>query len=128
MATVNPIRANSRCHRRVFLVLPNLDLSHPTIQALSPLQFYSAFDISVRTTQSAPDTWGRLANSLEDLTRRENRIAHDVSGAWPTLVTPEPAVPVVCSGADCWFLKAPWRLRARTVRGVSMVWTTTAMA
>ena len=81
------------CHRRVFLVLPNLDLSHPTIQALSPLQFYSAFDISVRTTQSAPSTWGRLANSLEDLTRRENRIAHDVSGAWPTLVTPNRPFP-----------------------------------
>ncbi|MHB8864037.1 MAG: PulJ/GspJ family protein [Pirellulaceae bacterium] len=70
------------CHRRVFLVLPNVDLSHPTIQALSPLQFFSAFDLSVRTTGTSP-TWGRVANSLEDLTRRENRIAHDMSGAWP---------------------------------------------
>jgi prepilin-type N-terminal cleavage/methylation domain-containing protein len=82
-------------HRRVFLVLPNLDLSDPTIQALSPLQFYSAFDLSVRTLYdpSVPNIWGRAANSLEDLTRRENRIAHDVSGAYPSLVTPNRPFP-----------------------------------
>ena len=80
-------------HRRVFLVLPNLDLSHPTIQALSPLQFFSGFDLSVRTTQGGPNIWGRLANTLEDLTRRENRIAHDVSGANPLLVTPNRPFP-----------------------------------
>jgi hypothetical protein len=82
-------------HRRVFLVLPNLDLSHPTIQALSPLQFYSAFDLSVRTVQ--PDLsvsqWVRTPNSLKDLTQRENRIAHDVSGGHPDPVTPSAPFP-----------------------------------
>lgn len=80
-------------HRRVFLVLPNLDLSHPSIQALSPLQFYSAFDLSVRTTQTSPNTWIRTANSLKDLTQRENRIAHDVSGAYPSRLTPSRFLP-----------------------------------
>jgi type II secretory pathway pseudopilin PulG len=83
-------------HRRVLLVLPNLDLTHPTIQAMSPLQFYSTFDLSVRTTQIDPSTWARLPNSLNDLARRENRIAHDVSGAYPTygsLLTPNRPFP-----------------------------------
>ena len=34
-----------------------------------------------------------MANSLEDLTRRENRIAHNVSGAYPLLVTPNRSFP-----------------------------------
>lgn len=90
-----PERGEVTLHRRAFLVLPNLDLSDSIVNAwdvpvstLSPLQFYSAFDISVRTTQAGA-AWGRVANSLEDLTRRENRIAHDVSGAYP----PSPTTP-----------------------------------
>ena len=46
----------------------------------------------MRTIEAGPNTWGRVANSLEDLTRRENRIAHDVSGAYPTAGHSEPAV------------------------------------
>jgi len=88
-----PERGEVTLHRRVFLVLPNIDLSHPTIQALSPLQFYSTFDLSVRTTMPAANTWMRVPNSLEDLTRRENRIAHDVSGSYPILTTPNRTFP-----------------------------------
>lgn len=83
-------------HRRVLLIRPDLDLSDPTIQAMSPLQFYSTFDVSVRTTQIGPATWKRVPNSLNDLARRENRIAHDVSGAYPTyggLATPNQPFP-----------------------------------
>ena len=80
-------------HRRAFLVLPNLDLTDSTIQALSPLQFHSAFDISVRTTMTSANTWARLPNSLEDLALRENRIAHDVSGSYPLLNTPNRQFP-----------------------------------
>ena len=86
-------------HRRVLLVLPNLDLSDPTIQAMSPLQFYSNFDVSVRTTQLSPNSWVRVANSLEDLSKRENRIVHDVSGAYPSLTTPNRTFPSVLSRA-----------------------------
>ncbi len=88
-----PDRGEVTLHRRTFLVLPNLDLSHPTIQALSPVEFYSTFDISVRTTQVSGSSWERVANSLGDLTRRENRIAHDVSGAYPSPTTPNRPFP-----------------------------------
>ena len=111
----------------MFLVLPNLDLSHPTIQALSPLQFYSAFDISVRTTHVCPQHLGPLANSLEDLTRRENRIAHDVSGAWPMLATPNRPFPSLFWRG----LLVPQGSVATpgpTERGVSAAWTTMATA
>ncbi|MBM4093938.1 MAG: prepilin-type N-terminal cleavage/methylation domain-containing protein [Planctomycetes bacterium] len=80
-------------HRRVFLVLPNLDLTDPSIQTLSSLQFYSAFDISVATVETGPGVWTRRANSLEDLTRRENRIAHYGSGAFPVIPPPSRSYP-----------------------------------
>lgn len=71
-------------HRRQFLVLPNINLSDASIQSLSPGQFYNAFDISVRYQQNASSgAWEKYANSLQDLSRRENRIAHNVAGGYP---------------------------------------------
>ncbi|MHB8973494.1 MAG: PulJ/GspJ family protein [Pirellulaceae bacterium] len=71
-------------HRRIFLVLPNLDLSDPVIQNLAPNVLYSAFDISTgRQWNSTTSTWVRFANSLETVALRQNRAAH----------IPVPAVP-----------------------------------
>ncbi len=72
-------------HRRVFLVLPQLDLSDSDIQALTPGQFYSGFDVSIRYQETSPGsgTWVKFANSLETLTLRENRIGHQVAGGFP---------------------------------------------
>jgi type II secretory pathway pseudopilin PulG len=71
-------------HRRQFLVLPNINLGDASIQSLSPGQFYNAFDISVRYQQNANSgAWEKYANSLQDLSRRENRIAHNVAGGYP---------------------------------------------
>ncbi len=70
-------------HRRVFLVMPNLDITTDgDIQALTPGQFYHGFDISVRY-QQVGGSWTRLPNSLESLALRENRTAHQIAGGWP---------------------------------------------
>ncbi len=69
-------------HRRVFLVLPNLDISDADIQALTPGQFYHGFDVSVRY-QQVSGNWGKLPNSLETLSLRENRTGHQVAGGFP---------------------------------------------
>ncbi len=77
-------------HRRTLLIVPNLDLTHPTIQALAPGQFYSTFDLSVRMSPGVAGVWAKTANSLEDLTKRENRIAHRITGGFPV----DPASPI----------------------------------
>ncbi len=64
-------------HRRVFLVLPNLDLSDPHIQALPPSILYSAFDVSTGLQRnSTTGALERFANSLETVALRQNRVAH----------------------------------------------------
>jgi len=74
-------------HRRTFLILPALDLTDPSVLQLTPGQFYAAFDISAATREvlpmTSPRTWARQANTLESLTQRENRTAHNVSGGYP---------------------------------------------
>ncbi len=80
-------------HRRTLLIIPNLDLTHPTVETLSPGQFYAAFDLSVRMTSPGGGSWPKIANSLEDLTKRENRIAHRISGGFP--VDPASAIPAI---------------------------------
>ncbi len=69
-------------HRRVFLVLPTLDISDPDIQALTPGQFYHGFDVSVRYQQMS-GSWTKLPNSLETLSLRENRTGHQIAGGFP---------------------------------------------
>jgi len=69
-------------HRRVFLIRPDLDLlvaQMTTFSAGGPApetirQFLAENDISVRPTEQR-----LVANSLQDLSQRENRFAH-----WPT--------------------------------------------
>jgi prepilin-type N-terminal cleavage/methylation domain-containing protein len=73
-------------HRRALLVLPNLDLSDPAIQALTAEEFFSAFDISVRMEQDQSGNLRRVPNTLEDLSRRENRVAHNVSAGFPNVL------------------------------------------
>jgi len=53
-------------HRRVLLVLPNLKLVN-----MNPQAFYYKNDLSVRVENK-----NLLANSLADLTRRQNRVGH----------------------------------------------------
>jgi hypothetical protein len=77
-------------HRRTLLIIPNLDISSATIQAMTPGQFYAANDLSVRMTSPGGGVWTKIANSLEDLTKRENRIAHRISGGYPV----NPANPI----------------------------------
>lgn len=78
-------------HRRTFLILPELDLSDPTVLQLPPGQFYAAFDISAAIREvlpaTAPRTWAKQANTLETLGQRENRTAHNVSGGYPLDLT-----------------------------------------
>lgn len=70
-------------HRRTFLVLPNLDIfSDPDIQALTPGQFYGAFDLSVRYVDVG-GTFRKITNSLQTLSIRQNRTAHHISGGMP---------------------------------------------
>jgi len=84
-------------HRRALLILPNLDLSDPDVRALTPGQFFHGFDVSVAISQTAPASWVKNANSLDDLTRRENRTAHYNAGGYPiTSADPpmvQPAIP-----------------------------------
>ncbi len=78
-----PDRGELTLHRRVFLVLPNLDLSDPNIQALLPGEFYHGFDVSVRYEQQSSGNWVRYPNSLETLALRQNRTGHQVAGGYP---------------------------------------------
>ncbi len=70
-------------HRRIFLILPNLDLSAPNIQSLTPGQFFHGFDLSIRYQKTAPNTFTKLPNSLQTLSLRQNRVGHYVGGAFP---------------------------------------------
>ncbi len=70
-------------HRRVFLVLPDFPISHASFQALTPGQFYSGFDLSVRYQQTGPGVYTKFMNSLQTLSLRENRTGHQVGGAFP---------------------------------------------
>jgi prepilin-type N-terminal cleavage/methylation domain-containing protein len=75
---VQPDPGEVTLHRRVFLVLPSLDLSDPDIQALPPNLYYSAFDVSTSLQwNSNAGTWNKTANSLETVTLRQNRVAHN---------------------------------------------------
>jgi len=65
-------------HRRVFLILPSLDLSDPEIQRLSPSVYYQAFDVSTSLQWNATEgIWNKTANSLETVSLRQNRVAHN---------------------------------------------------
>lgn len=57
-------------YRRLLLVRPDLDLS---AIALNEIPFFNAYDVSARPN---PAGSGMIANSLSDLTMRENRYAH----------------------------------------------------
>lgn len=76
-------------HRRALLVLPELNTTHTdglpilTLGAgLTSGDFYNTFDISVGyrpgLDASGSSTWIRFANSLENLSLRENRTAHRI--------------------------------------------------
>jgi type II secretory pathway component PulJ len=58
-------------YRRVLLVAPWV--GYAGMSSLSPAGFYNRNDVSVRRQQGG----GIVANTLADLTRRENRFAHD---------------------------------------------------
>ena len=60
-------------YRRVFLVRPDLNDSTGIISNAAISSFVSVNDISVRLAQSG----ALVANSLADLTKRENRFGHD---------------------------------------------------
>lgn len=83
-------------HRRIFLVLPNLDISDPSIQNLSPGQFYNGFDVSVRyQSEQGSTSYGgftKYPNSLQTLSLRQNRTGHHVSGAFPILPSDQDSV------------------------------------
>jgi prepilin-type N-terminal cleavage/methylation domain-containing protein len=89
-----PDRGEVTLHRRVLLVRPDLDLSDASIQALTQVQLYSAFDISVRRLMPT-DPW--MANSLEDLTKRANRMAHAVLSPNSPPTAPDGSFPVAMS-------------------------------
>ena len=74
-----------KVYRRQLLVVPSLDLSGvPAATAAQVQQFFQQFDISARWINAdpsndgvSPDPRDRLvANSLEDLAKRENRFCH----------------------------------------------------
>ena len=66
-----PVRS---LHRRVMLIRPDLDLSNITLRSQAEVaEFVSNNDISVRIVRTAVNEWIVEANSLEDLSDRENR-------------------------------------------------------
>jgi type II secretory pathway component PulJ len=71
-------------YRRVLLVLPYLDISSFPVS-----DFFMANDVSARF-----ENGGMVANSLEDLTRRENRFARDRSLGFPFLVLRNGLIPL----------------------------------
>lgn len=73
-------------HRRTFLVLPNLDITDPGLQTLTPGQFFSGFDLSIRYQETTPSTYLKIPNSLQTLSLRENRTGHQIAGATPVSV------------------------------------------
>lgn len=84
---VNPGKRN--LYRRVFLIRPDLNDSTGIISSAGISSFVSVNDISVRLAPSG----GLVANSLADLTKRENRFGHDpIEFPHPTLL---PFVPDV---------------------------------
>ncbi|QDU93172.1 PilW family protein [Lignipirellula cremea] len=68
--TGSQIPERMKLHRRVLLVRPDFDF--PTGVSTN---FYQNNDVSVRR---APGSTNVIANSLADLTQRENRFAHDI--------------------------------------------------
>jgi len=72
-------------HRKVLLVRPDLTpTSDPSQSRFQRLRtFYASNDISVRIENNVLS-----ANSLADLTKRENRFAHDVAMGFPYPINP----------------------------------------
>ena len=72
-----PVRS---LHRRVLLVRPDVDLSQIVLDSsnpeLSAAIFFNNNDISARIELAADGKLHLVANSLADLTQRENRFAH----------------------------------------------------
>ena len=66
------VRGN-KLYRRVLLVAPWVP--YQSMSSVTPVGFYRLNDVSVRRQGG-----GIVANTLADLTRRENRFAHDVQG------------------------------------------------
>ena len=70
----DPVNPGKRSlYRRVFLIRPDLNDSTGIISNAGISSFVSVNDISVRLAPSG----GLVANSLADLTKRENRFGHD---------------------------------------------------
>lgn len=93
-----PDRGEVTLHRRVLLVRPDLDISSDvTIQSLSAAQFYSSFDLSTSRRRTPTNTWIRVPNSLEDLTKRANRVAHDILSLNTPPTAPDQSFPVAMS-------------------------------
>lgn len=84
-----PARGELTLHRRVFLVRPDLGQLMSGITAANAvatlMEYQSRSDISVRLSRTAAGTYDILANSLADLTARENRFGH-----WPAAGFPFP--------------------------------------
>ncbi|HTN75898.1 MAG TPA: hypothetical protein VL096_11655, partial [Pirellulaceae bacterium] len=70
-------------HRRVLLVRPDLNAANGIYSGDSLLNHYQTNDISVHYTPN-----GLVANSLSDLSQRENRFAHHAVGANPAFPGP----------------------------------------
>ncbi|MEX0677319.1 MAG: type II secretion system protein [Pirellulales bacterium] len=100
-ATTNPPTRLYTLYRRVLLVAPSAVLTNPT----PPVHFFDVNDISIRYEEPG-GTPTLLANTLGDLTKRENRFAHHGTTMPPAVdygTFPFPvdltAVPVIPPGA-----------------------------
>jgi prepilin-type N-terminal cleavage/methylation domain-containing protein len=77
---------NVNLYRRVLLIRPDIDVANEAVDN----SFFDANDISARLSGGV-----RVANSLADLTMRENRFAHAISGfPFPVLATTLAAAPL----------------------------------
>ena len=92
--------------RRVLLIRPDLNLNATSVlSTLAPVPFWNDNDLSVHLAvfPGTPPTTGLRANSLADLSRRENRVAHvGRDGVFPYLFDPTrlPALTGTYEGED----------------------------
>ena len=84
--TAEDAGGNVNLYRRVLLIRPDIDVANEAVDN----SFFDANDISARLSGGV-----RVANSLADLTMRENRFAHAISGfPFPVLATTLAAAPL----------------------------------
>ncbi len=108
-----PGRGEVTLHRRVFLVRPDLGQVRTGIAAANALaelmEYQSRSDISVRIEASG-SAYDIVANSLADLTRRENRFGHWPAAGFPYAIRRAMLLPrgAAWSSATETFAKPGW--------------------